>query len=260
MANKGISELSTPSLPNSRSNLDRLVLSSPSKLMVSWQSDLFLVSHLPPIIFCKIAWHLLAICLIYHLSRQLGTERIAAFAASAIFAISAQHQLTIAWISSIGNVISTTCSLGAFAAYLAYLKKPEDRKSLLLITLLLFLFAILAHEEGFVLPIFLLIVRILWTPKKPIRREESVAAIFAVIISIIYLSIQITRSNANVGIGDDFISSITGALSPSVIGRYLADAGLRWLPIDPASSVGVEISGLFAGGVPAASAALLSAL
>ncbi|MCI0397982.1 MAG: hypothetical protein L0322_24055, partial [Chloroflexi bacterium] len=61
----------------------------------------------------QIGWHLLAVALVYRLARRLGLGRPGALAGAALFAINAQHALTVSWISSIAIIMAAVFSLVA---------------------------------------------------------------------------------------------------------------------------------------------------
>ena len=186
--------------------------------------------------YLQLTWHLLAIALIFQISRRLRVGVYAALGASAFFAISGQHQMAVGWISSIGNIVSVTCSLVAVAAYLSYLQR-SNRAFPLLLTLLFYLCALLAQEEGFILPLFLLAVRLLWPTRPPLRRLEILAGMIILVSMVSYAALQIIRPNANLTVDGVFPTIIAGAISPINGGRFLVDVGIRWLPFSESSWV-----------------------
>ncbi len=180
--------------------------------------------------YLQLCWHLLAVSLIFNISRQLHVGRAGAIVASAFFAISGQHQLAIGWISNIGNVVCTTLSLAAFATFVAYLKN-SNRWEFLVTTLLLYVFALLAHEQGFVLPFFLLFAKLIWPGRPPFRLREILVGAIVCFISIAYIYLQVSRPNANVAIGSDFLSLAATALLPVSAGRFVINSLPAWLPV-----------------------------
>lgn len=184
--------------------------------------------------YLQLAWHLLAIAMIFKISRRLGVGAFAAFGAAVLFSISGQHPLVVGWISSIGNIMSVVFSLAAVISYIAYIRRP-DRTLALLLTLLFYFCALLAHEEGFILPIFLIVLRLLW-PYRPLpRRPEILAGLIALASMILYTAIQIIRPNANLTLDGAFPNLILGALSPAKIGHFLVEVSIRWSPFSESS-------------------------
>lgn len=186
--------------------------------------------------YLQITGHFLAIALIFQISRRLRVGAYATLAAAAFFAISGQHQMVVGWISSIGNIVSAACSLAAIAAYISYLQRP-NRAFSLLITLLFYFCALFAHEEGFILPIFLLVVRLLWPSKPPLRRAEILTGLITLVSMVAYASLQIVRPNANLTLEGAFPKTLLSALLPINSGRFLVDVGIRWLPFGETSGI-----------------------
>lgn len=197
---------------------------------------------LPPgYYFLQVYCHLIAISLLFQIARILGLGRWIAFGVAALFAINGQHQLTIGWISSIGNVLGITFSLAAFAAYLGYLQKP-DRGRYLSLTVLCTIMAMLAHELGIVVPFLLVGLRLLWPISRRISRAEIISVIIIAVLTVLYASIQIIRPNANLVVDDDYFSSLPAAYTPAQIGQFASAVLYRWflfsITADPLSDIG----------------------
>ncbi len=185
--------------------------------------------QLPPgYYFLQIYCHLITVSLVFLIAKSLRLGRWIAFGVATLFAINGQHQLTVGWISSIGNVLGTMFALAAFAAYLGYLQKP-NRKRYLPLTILFTLLSLLSNEVGIVLPFFLVGLRLLWPVSIQISRSEKVSAAILVCLTALYIIIQIIRPNANLVVGDDFISSLPGAFTPDQIGQFTSATLSRWL-------------------------------
>jgi hypothetical protein len=110
-------------------------------------------------------FHALVICLIYRTSRQLRLSPFASFVAAALFAIHAHWVDVVGWLSSVAIVLAAVFNLAAVSAYLKYLKTQhesgEQKVAIkwLGLTAVFFLLALITHEESFLLPIMLLIIR-----------------------------------------------------------------------------------------------------
>jgi len=191
--------------------------------------------------YLQLTWHLLSIALIFQISRRLRVGTFAALGAAAFFAISGQHQMVVGWISSIGNIVSVTCSLAAVAVYLSYLQRPNHAFPLLL-TLLFFFGSLLAHEEGFLLPLFLLAVRLLWPTRPPLRALELLAGLIGLVSMVFYAALQIIRPNANLTVDGPFPMILANAITPINSSRFLVEVSIRWLPFSESSGVMEAIS------------------
>lgn len=189
----------------------------------------------------QILWHLLSTSLVYAIARQLRVGAVGALAAAALFAVSGQHQLTVSWISSIGIVMSLTFSLVAIALYLAYLKRPNQTYRLVLVVIFT-LAALLAHEEGLLLPIFLFA---LWW-SNPVRRPLGRVDLFVWFLLLLLMSgyvwLQFTRPNANIALSDSVGSWLAAVVSPSNASRMTIQIGTRWLLFSNAAW-GTSLSG-----------------
>jgi len=184
----------------------------------------------PGYYFLQIYCHLIVVSLVFLIARGLRLGRWVAFGVATLFAINGQHQLTVGWISSIGNILSIMFAMASFAAYLGYLRYPE-RKQYVSLTVLFAVFAMLSHEVGFVLPFLLLGLRLLWPISLPVNRLEKTAGTLIACLTILYLTIQIIRPNANLVVDNEFLSRLPAALTPAQISQFASAMLSRWFPI-----------------------------
>lgn len=217
-------------------------------------------------------FHALAICLVYRTSRQLRLSSMAAFCAAALFAIHAHWVDVVAWLSSVAIVLATIFNLAAVSTYLIYLKKLKktgdqilERESFNLhslishphywlgLTTLFFLFALTTHEEAFLLPALLLVIRQLtpgeWKWHKKIEGQaapelsprlskegsnhshhlprftlyETTIFVGMFLISIVYLYIQFMRPNLTLEANQIGLSGYLLHVNIAEIGRFLVD-------------------------------------
>ena len=143
-------------------------------------------------------FHALATCLVYRTSRQLRLSPLAAFCAAALFGIHAHWGGCGGLVKQCGHCVGGCFNLTAVSAYLTYLKKAETKW--LGLTAVFFLLALITHEEAFILPVMLFIVRLLSrrairNTQYAIRNPETIFFIIAFLLTAVYLYTQFTRPN-----------------------------------------------------------------
>jgi hypothetical protein len=164
--------------------------------------------------YLQLIFHLLATALVFNLARKLQLTNFFAFLATLIFAAGGMHQLTVGWISSIGNIISAVLALAAIVSYLTYLQHPQKKHLLLLVTLFI-ISGFFSHELSIIVPIFIVALRFIWPQIKRLEILEAITFLSWLIFVVIYILAQITRPNANIsasGLDKDLILS---AFSPA---------------------------------------------
>lgn len=192
--------------------------------------------------------HLLAVALVYRVARQFRLSRFAAVGSAALFAIHAHHVDVVAWISSIAIVLAAVFSLASLSAYLSYRQRPTKQvstelvsskpasphRSLLLLTLVFFLLTLSTHEESFLLPPFLLLMRLasgdwrrsgfnlrsLLSSLKKAWPETAVFLIMFLALAV-YLYWQFTRPNLTIDLGETPSSHWLVYLSPLPISQFV---------------------------------------
>lgn len=176
--------------------------------------------------YLQILLHVLAISLIYLIARRSGVRAFAAIVASTVFAIGGQHQLTIAWISSSGNVISLVASLAGIALFVSYLRL--QRQAILLAgTTLFLLVGILSHESAVTAPLFLIALWLLWPDRQPLQKSELVTFCLWLGFMVAFIFLQIARPNANTSIDGSIINNLTKALDASSVVTFLESTLIR---------------------------------
>jgi hypothetical protein len=205
--------------------------------------------------YLQICGQLLVVALLYRLARWLGLPVWAGLVTAVLFAINGQHHLTVSWISSIAIVLGALFSLAAAVSYLAYLNgigrgqtrinaeikakigvRPRSSAShaWLLLSFFFCLLAMLAHEEGFLAPIFLF--AIWWThPKRPSPHRADI--IFFTALGLLmagYVAVQIGRPNVHIAVERAYYDRLLNALWPGNMGQFGADVVGRWLTLEQA--------------------------
>lgn len=173
--------------------------------------------------------HLLAISLLYRLARFLRLPVWAGFVTAVLFAINGQHQLTVSWISSIAIVLGAVFSLAAADAYFAYLR--WRRWVWLILTIVFVLLALLSHEEGVLIAIFLFSVW-LTQPQRPSRPRDYV--FFALLLGLMssMVVVQIVRPNVHIAVEGDFFTRLQTAVWPANWGAFGLEVTSRWLGLE----------------------------
>ncbi|MCB8942674.1 MAG: hypothetical protein H6658_02745 [Ardenticatenaceae bacterium] len=187
--------------------------------------------------------HALVISLVYRTSRQLHLSPLASFCAAALFAIHAHWVDVVGWLSSVAIVLGAIFNLAAVSAYLTYLRKRRleigdwrletGRFSLqslvssphlwLGLTAVFFLLALITHEEAFLLPVMLLVIRRLFAPPRPTIHERLLfVAMF--LLTAVYLYTQFTRPNLTLAAEAIGLSGYLSHLNVGEIGRFLRDS------------------------------------
>jgi len=171
--------------------------------------------------------HSLAVALLYHVARQFGLSRFAAVSTAVLFAIHSHWVDVVTWISSIAIVMEAIFSLLTLSVWLSYLKRPSIIK--LSLTFALALLALITHEEGVILPLFLLLIllhqRRSPAPKRKksritqyasrIIRSEAIFFTLLGLITLAYLYIQFTRPNITLDAASRAPADLLAALSPA---------------------------------------------
>ncbi len=194
--------------------------------------------------------HSLAIVLLYRVARQFGLSRFAAVSTAVLFAIHSHWVDVVTWISSIAIVMEAVFSLLTLSVWLSYLKRPSPVK--LILTFALTLLVLITHEEGVILPIFLLLIllhqRHCHTPKRKKPRNTPYAirqyasrltpheAIFFILLGLLtlaYLYVQFTRPNITLDAASRTPADLLAALSPAAWLDFLNVTLFRFTFIAP---------------------------
>ena len=144
----------------------------------------------------NLLWHLVAVVLLFVLTRRLAPESpVAASLAAALFAVHPIHVESVAWIAGRTDVLCTVFALGSLLAWHRYLQPaaappaPQGKKNItppaakgdrrwLALAVLLFFLSLLAKEMGaVVLPVAALMIWLKPSPEK--KKAAPIAAIVA---------------------------------------------------------------------------------
>lgn len=180
-----------------------------------------------------LGFHAIAIALIYRVTRQLKFSYFASFVCAGLFAIHGHWVDVVTWLSSVAIVTSGILNLLALSVWISYLKRQSIKK--LLLTIIVCISTLLAHEEGLLLAPFLLLLLIVerleighkqgrnrstlrlrdWRLSKKgwilqekrkqtiiVSLSELLTFCFLAIVSLGYLYTQLTRENVTIDIND----------------------------------------------------------
>lgn len=162
----------------------------------------------------QILMHLLVIALLYRVGRRLGLSRWAGLTAAALFGLHGHWFDTVTWIASIAIVSAAAFSLLAVWCFLEFLDGPKraqgtQRKktkpsvaNFQWLTILFVTLTLITHEEGFLLPIYLVVVWVSrqkeWRQirlKRVLGERDGRLLLILLALDLIYLIIQLTRPN-----------------------------------------------------------------
>ena len=139
-----------------------------------------------------VALHVLVTWQVYALTRRLYRDQYIALFTSAIFAVHAVHNESVAWISGVTDPLVAVFMLGAFQVFLLY----DERRhwKWLATSLVLFALAMLSKETAVVLPG--IIVVYYWTklegsPTARVRAMFAPVAAFAAVLAVFLVCRQL---------------------------------------------------------------------
>ncbi|NKQ34986.1 MAG: hypothetical protein HF973_05140 [Chloroflexi bacterium] len=209
----------------------------------------------------QLAAHSLAVVLLYRVARQFGLSRFAAMSTAVLFAIHSHWVDVVTWISSIAIVMEAAFSLLTLSVWLSYLKRPSAIK--LSLTFALTLLTLITHEEGVILPFFLLLILLHQRPRITPKRKKSritqyasritpheiIFFILLGLITLAYLYVQFTRPNITLDATSRTPADLLAALSPAALLDFLNVTLFRFTfiyPILTLTGVAKTVFGLLA--------------
>lgn len=198
--------------------------------------------------YLQTLWHLLAAAALVALTKKLFRNSTASAVALALFLIHSHHHDVVAWISSISVIMSTAFSLLAVVVYVNYVQ-DQSRASKLLAVALLALFAMLSHEEGVLLPLFLLAARLLFRRRRRVDWREAIFFLLLFILALGLGAIHFSRPNSTIALYEQSGDQWLAALDPQNIAGFILAVGARWLLLNK-SVAGVTIYGAVTGNLP----------
>ena len=173
-------------------------------------------------------WHILASASLLALARRLGLSRGGALVAVTLFVVNSHHHDVVAWISSISILMATTFSFLATNFYLTFLQRKGGRR-LLLAVVILSLMAMLSHEEGILLPLFLLAARLTLWRRQNRDRSEVAMGIALLLLASSLGAVQFLRPNATIALHEQSPAHFMAALHPLQLAHYIVTVVGRWL-------------------------------
>jgi hypothetical protein len=174
----------------------------------------------------NVLWHALATALVYATARQLGLKQPASLVATALFAVHVQHHSVASWLSSVAIMMQAAFSLAAFASYLHWRRTPLALRWLAL-ALLFSLLALFSHEEGVLLPPFLLAYHLL-TGGRLRRSPATTTLLFLLAAAVLAAAVHVARPNLTLTVHGAGISPYLAALRPASIAGFLATVVGSW--------------------------------
>lgn len=126
--------------------------------------------------------HLLNIFLVYTLLNKISGKKTIAIITSLFFALSPMQVEAVAWVSATGTVLFTSFYLASAIVYLLYNETASKKKYV--ISIILFLFALLSKSAAVTLPLLLLLFD--YYRGGTIRKKDLITKIPFFILSIVF--------------------------------------------------------------------------
>jgi protein O-mannosyl-transferase len=169
--------------------------------------------------------HAVVTLMVFFVLKELTERRSLAAIAAGLFAVHPSHSESVAWISGITDPLMALFLLPAFYCYLRFRK--SGRKSVMAISLALFLPALLSKETALAFPLVttyceLFYFREITGLKRRVVRAATRASLFAAPATIYFLMRYIALGHKFVPIGARFGIGFVLATAPAVIVKYIA--------------------------------------
>jgi hypothetical protein len=193
-----------------------------------------------------VLWHALATALVYATGHRLGLKQPASLVATALFAVHVQHHSVVSWLSSVAILMQATFSLAAFASYLHFRRGRPARRWLGL-TVLFSVFALFSHEEGALLPPFLLAYH-LFSGKSPRQSAERRTLLLLVAVAVVFGAIHFARPNLTLTVQGAGLSPYRDSFLSSSIAGFLATVVGNWTLLTRSGTGTALVNGLL--GIP----------
>ncbi len=168
-------------------------------------------------------FHAIAISLFYKTAKLFQLSIFATLWVTFFFAIHGHYVDLVGWISSVGILMAAILKLTAVLTYLHYLK--SGKSSYLLLTAVSFIFALISHEESFLIPPLLLSIHlIIYRPKlSQFNKREIVFFSLTFIVTAVYLYTQATRPNQTISASEIGAAGYLSHLNIAQIGNFTVD-------------------------------------
>jgi protein O-mannosyl-transferase len=176
-------------------------------------------------------WHLVnalihaaVTLMVFFVLKELTEREWLAAIAAGLFAVHPSHAESVAWISGITDPLMALFLLPVFYCYLRFRK--SGRKSLMAISLALFLPALLSKETALALPLIIAYCELFYfrdlTPRwRRVVRAATLASLFAAPTAIYFVMRYIALGHKFVPTGARFGIGLVLATIPAVIVKYL---------------------------------------
>lgn len=195
--------------------------------------------------YLQTLWHLLAAAALVALAKRFFHHATAIVVTLALFLIHSHHHDVVAWISSISVIMSTTFALLAVVIYVNYLR-GRSRPSRLLAVALLALLSMLSHEEGVLLPPFLLATHLLIRRRRRLARPEAIFFLALFILALALGLVHFSRPNSTITLYEQSGQQWLAALDPHKIAGFMLTVAARWLLLNK-SVAGLTVYGAITG-------------
>lgn len=181
--------------------------------------------------------HLLAVWLVFKISRRLTGDSTSALLATSLFALTPVHVAGVAWTAAAGFVLATTFGLAAF-----YLIMPRTKDSVRNWTAAIALYAcaLLSHESAIAFPPLVACYAFIFAEpdRASLWMRARRAVIWATPFAIELLLYLVTRRlvlGFYVSNPSDYANLLTNAqvvlTVPLVLSTYLTDLAMPWLTL-----------------------------
>jgi protein O-mannosyl-transferase len=146
----------------------------------------------------NVVLHVINAGLVFLLLKKIFSQHWIAFLSALLFALHPVQVESVTWVAERKNVLFAAFMLSSFLSYLYYVEEPRAarRKGFYLLTLFLFLLALLAKVAAVVLPLLLLLYDFCFQERKlwPMIREKIpffvLTFLFSLITVLVYRSLH----------------------------------------------------------------------
>lgn len=180
--------------------------------------------------FSNVIFHTIAVVLLYFLLIELQFRSKFSFYTALLFASAPIFNHAIAWVPGRGDIL-----LGLFSIlFLLYLIKYFNSKKIkyLLYNFIAFVFAVLSKESALLLPLFAVLLVIVYDYKIILTKKSIIPAVFYTVIVVAYFLLRnsvITNPIPPKNFGIDILIANFRVL-PEMIGKFFIPYNLSTLP------------------------------
>lgn len=185
--------------------------------------------------FLQSLWNAVAASALISVGRRLRLPAPAIAGALALFTVHSHHHDVVAWISSISVIMTTTFSLLAILVYVRFLQDAGNHYQLISVALFALL-AMLSHEEGLLLPVFLLGARLIIWNGREIGRRERVLFTLLILGSLALGLTHFFRPNSTIALQSRDLNQWFASLHPLRLAEFLLVVSARWLLLNKSAA------------------------